>query len=260
MSIADFREGESALLVTAIHAGHALRGSLLMNCRLNAGQRFREEDPFTDQWVGIGDNRIIGLRSRFEVDLNRPRGMAVYQKPEDAWGLEVWQTPLPKEELDRSLAEFDRFYARTQQMVHRMLQRHPLVVVYDIHSYNHQRNGPGVLAHQSTDPEINLGTAHMQLTHWAPVVERLKTSLSAPDANGRIWDVQENVKFRGGHFTQWLYATFGERVCPIAIEFKKVFMDEWTGVPDASVIAVIKDLLARSIEPVMNVAYALRTA
>ena len=30
-------------------------------------------------------------RSRFEVDLNRPREEAVYRVPEDCWGLDVWR-------------------------------------------------------------------------------------------------------------------------------------------------------------------------
>lgn len=260
MTIADFAEGESALLVTAIHAGHALRGSLWVQCMLNAGQRLLEEDPFTDRWTFISDNRIVGLRSRFEVDLNRPREKAVYQRPEDAWGLQVWRASLSEDEIAFSLAEFDRFYTRTERMLERMLQRHPVVVVYDLHSYNHQRGGPGLMADPRTDPEINLGTANMDRTVWAPVVEQLMTSLRVPDATGRRWDVQENVKFRGGYFTKWLHTTFGDRVCPIAIEFKKVFMNEWTGVPDALSLAAIKELLACSTDPVMHAAHALRRA
>ena len=36
-------------------------------------------------------NRIIVNRSRFEVDINRPRDKAVYITPEDAWGLHIWK-------------------------------------------------------------------------------------------------------------------------------------------------------------------------
>jgi hypothetical protein len=34
---------------------------------------------------------MITHRSRFEVDLNRPRREAVYRIPEDAWGLDIWR-------------------------------------------------------------------------------------------------------------------------------------------------------------------------
>jgi cardiolipin synthase A/B len=46
-------------------------------------------DPFTAQLARVAPTRLIALRSRFEVDLNRPRERAVYRGPADAWGLEV---------------------------------------------------------------------------------------------------------------------------------------------------------------------------
>src|SRR5689334_21156460 len=100
---AEFTEGSSALLVTAIHAGSAMRSSLQALCALDAAQRLREEDPFTDRWTRISDNRIVGLRSRFEVDLNRPREKAVYRVPADCWGLQAWKKELPSSEVELSL-------------------------------------------------------------------------------------------------------------------------------------------------------------
>lgn len=258
--VADPAEGTSALLATAIHAGSAMRPELLARCALSAEERLREEDPFTDRWTAIADNRIIGLRSRFEVDLNRRREKAIYRSSEEAWGLNIWRSPLSDTEMDRSLEEYDRFYTRTGEFVERMLERHARVIIYDLHSYNHQRAGAGIIGDPVQNPEINLGTANLVREAWAPVVERLIASLREPDAGGKTWDVRENVKFRGGYFTQWLNERFGERVCPIAIEFKKTFMDEWTGTPDMQAIVRIKDLLGRSIEPVMRAAYALHTA
>ena len=49
-------------------------------------------------------------RSRFEVDLNRPRDEAVYRTPDMAWGLQVWKAPPPEDVVERSLAVHDRFY------------------------------------------------------------------------------------------------------------------------------------------------------
>jgi len=253
-------EGTSALLATAIHAGSDLRPDLLVRCALSAEERLREEDPYTERWTDIADNRIIGWCSRFEMDLNRPRMKAVYRSPEEAWGLHVWRAPLPLEEVERSLERYDAFYAMAEGLVERMLERHPRVIIYDLHSYNHQRGGPGILSDQQENPEINLGTANLQRDAWEPVVEQLITSLRGPDEGGKTWDVRENVKFKGGYFTQWLNERFGERVCPIAIEFKKTYMDEWTGAPDQEAIIRLKHLLARSVEPVMRAAHALRTA
>ena len=40
------------------------------------------------------------------------------------------------------------------------------------------------------------------------------------------------MRFRGGYLSQWLSERYPTTACTLALEFKKVFMDEWTGVPD----------------------------
>ena len=255
--LAEYRAGSSNILVTAIHAGSAMRSSMEKLCALDRSQRLREEDPFTDEWTTISDNRIIGLRSRFEMDLNRPREKAVYRVPDDCWGLQAWKGTLPLEEVERSLAGYDGFYERTGALVERLLDRHPRVFIYDLHSYNHQRQGPGIDDDPSGAPEINLGTAHIELPLWERVVDALTDALrTGPD--GRAYDVRANVKFKGGYFGQWLHDRSGPRVCPVAIEFKKVFMNEWTGEPDRAAIHRIGELLAASIGPVSHAMNSMR--
>ena len=36
----------------------------------------------------------------------------------------------------------------------------------------------------------------------------------------------------GGQFSRWVHETYPDAGCSLAIEFKKTFMDEWTGQPD----------------------------
>ncbi len=79
--------GDGPLVATAIHDGHEVRPELLPYMAISETDRLREEDPFTADWMPMAPTQIVGLRSRFEVDLNRPRDKAVYLKPEDAWGL-----------------------------------------------------------------------------------------------------------------------------------------------------------------------------
>ncbi len=104
------------IVATAIHDGHLLREELTELVALTENERLREEDPFTAKWTTIGDTQIVGLQSRFEVDLNRPREKAVYQKPEDAWGLKVWKNEPSKELVTRSLEEYDAFYKDAYQI------------------------------------------------------------------------------------------------------------------------------------------------
>ena len=84
-------KGDSPIVAAAVHDGHELRAEVAKLMALGDSERKREEDPYTGGWTAVAPTRIIGLNSRFEVDLNRPREKAVYLTPEDAWGLDVWR-------------------------------------------------------------------------------------------------------------------------------------------------------------------------
>lgn len=226
-------EGEGPILATAIHNGHELREELLEKIALTEEERLREEDPFTGGWTVVSPTRIVSLQSRFEVDFNRSRDMAVYRKPEDAWGLTVWKEPLAEDCLGRSLAVYDAFYEEVQGLLQRMLKRYGSAVVLDLHSYNHMRGGPArPPADAVGNPEVNLGTGTMSEAarrRWSPLIEGFMSDLREFDYLGRKLDVRENVKFRGGYFPKWIHETFEGKVCALSVEFKKFFMDEWSG-------------------------------
>jgi N-formylglutamate deformylase len=101
--------GNGPVIAAAIHDGHDLRDEVKEIISLTENERLREEDPFTGVMTKAGDMQIIGLRSRFEIDLNRPREKAVYLNPEDAWGLKVWKKELPDLIKQTSLEEYDAF-------------------------------------------------------------------------------------------------------------------------------------------------------
>lgn len=224
---------------------------------LDDAGRLREEDPFSARWTTITDNRVVVHRSRFEVDLNRPREKAVYRVPADAWGLRVWNTELPELLLDESRAQYDSFYNAFHDYVVGLLQKHDRLVVYDLHTYNHRRDGPDAPpADPIANPEVNVGTGTMP-PHWGPVASAFISTLRDIDFDGHSMDVRENVKFQGGNFARWIHTTFPDRVCALSIEFKKTFMDEWTGTPDESRIDRIHEALSSTIPGVLE---ALRTA
>ena len=85
---------------------------------------------------------------------------------------------------------------------------------------------------------------------WAPIVNRFNKDLRNFDYMGRSLDVRENVKFKGGFFPLWLHSTYPKRVCVISIEFKKFFMDEWTGQPDHDHISAIGRALQQAADGV----------
>lgn len=247
-------DGHSRVVTTAIHDGNALRSDLLPFITLDGPNRLREEDPFTGRWASISDTRVVGVRSRFEVDLNRPRNKAVYLRPEDAWGLTVYHDGLPVDVLQRSLAEYDSFYDVMQSFFSKQAEIHGTFVVLDLHTYNHRRGGPSAKpAMIENNPEVNIGTGTMSdRRRWAPVIDRFMSDLSAFHYNGRHLDVRENVKFLGGHFASWIHATFPENACVLSVEFKKFFMDEWSGNPDDEQVELIQDALESTLPGVFS--------
>lgn len=241
------------LIATAIHHGHLMRNELLPYLAIDEATRLREEDPYTGCWTRIADTRVVMMRSRFEVDLNRPPEKAIYQQPEDAWGLRVWKSPLPVGCVERSREEYDLFYSTIENLCAEFLERHPRIVVFDLHSYNHRRNGPGgEIADPDENPVINVGTGTLDRDRWGDVVDAfINRTRECDDPDGRPLDVRENVKFFGGHFPDWLHQRFPENVCALAIEVKKVFMNEWTGAPNPVQLRRIGAALAHAADGVL---------
>jgi hypothetical protein len=222
--------GDGPLVACAIHDGHDICHNLTACLRLSDAERLYEEDPYTDLWTSFAPTRIVVRRSRFEVDLNRPRDQAIYLTPADAWGLNVWNCPPTPEMVARSLRIYDAFYAHLRLLLEQLVDQYGRIVVFDLHSYNHRRDEYGRLsADPALNPEINLGTGTMDRRRWGAIVERWLADMRSFDYCGRRLDVRENVKFFGGNLPGWIHQRFPDSVCALAIEVKKFFMDEWTG-------------------------------
>lgn len=244
----DITRGSDPIVATAIHDGHELRPEVAEWMVLADDGRRREEDPHTGRWVHVAPTQIVVRRSRFEVDLNRPRDRAVYRTPADAWGLTVYRADLPQGLIDRSLAQYDAFYTEVDRVLSDVLTRHPVAVVLDLHTYNHRRDGPtGDPADPEANPEVNLGTGTLDRERFGRIAEGFLRDMRAFDFDGRSLDARENVKFQGGHFSRWIHERFPGRVGALAIEFKKFFMDEWTGVVDERAHQTISRALSSAV-------------
>lgn len=233
-----------ALAAFAIHDGHTIRPDLVSSLSINEDQRYREEDPFTGRLAEVVETHVIVNMSRFEVDLNRPRETAVYRKPEDAWGLDVWKGGISDDMVEGSLRFYDSFYKDAYDLLKRLEGVYGKFVVLDLHSYCHRRGGPGEPAEPAANnPDINVGTGTMNRHLWANIVDRFVSDIGSRKVLGRPVDVRENVKFRGGYFPQWVHQTFPETGCCIAIEVKKIFMDEWSGVLNEAAFKDVREAL-----------------
>lgn len=243
---------DGPVVATAIHDGHAIRPTLRAAMALPDPERMREEDPLTGMLTRVGDVRIQVPASRFELDLNRPRDRAVYARPDDCWGLDVWHAPLAQAEIDRSLAGWDRFHAMVAELLERLLERWDAVLLLDLHSYNHRRDGADAApAPQDANPDIELGLTTADPERWGPTCERFAAALRATPVRGRSPDVRANVRFpTGGDFPERVYAQWGSRVCTISPEYKKIFMDEHSGQADIAALYALREGLQRAVDEV----------
>lgn len=240
------QRGPGPIVATAIHDGHDLRPEVAAQMVLDDADRLREEDPFTGQAVRGVPTHVIAHRSRFEFDLNRGPADAVYQTPEQCWGLEVWRQPPAQTLVEGSLAIHTAYYGMLGQLLDGIAAEHKRFVVLDVHSYNHRRGGARAEPEsQAKAPDINIGTFSMPRDRWAFLLDPLMEAMRAFDFNGRELDVRENVAFEGrGEQTRFIHARYPEQGCAIAIEFKKFFMDEWTGEPDEQELEAMRRFIA----------------
>ncbi len=245
--------GSGPIIGVANHHGHALRPEVEALMALDEATRLREEDPYTGGWAQIAPAWMVGMHSRFEVDLNRPRETAVYLRPEDAWGLDIWKQPPSAAIIETSLADYDAYYRALALLAEKKQHEHGRFVVLDLHSYNHRRAGPTAPpADPAENPEVNIGTGTMDRQRWGPLVDRFMHELRDFDFMGRHLDVRENVKFVGRQFPSWIHQHYPESGCAIAIEFKKFFMDEWTGELYRESYAAITEALRATLPGILE--------
>jgi hypothetical protein len=162
----------------------------------------------------------------------------------------VWSESLPHPIIENSLQRYDEIYAQLAAYFDSLLRIHKRLIIYDLHSYNHRREGYDKYAPVEENPDVNIGTANINKTVWAPVLDTLMNCMTKYNFEGRHLSIGENIKFKGGYFGQWLQERYADLVCPIAIEFKKFFMNEWTGESDENQLSHIRELLISTLQPV----------
>lgn len=241
------QEQSTPFIAVALHDGHSIEHALKRFLLLDEQGRSREEDPYT--WYMIEHLPITKVRvhaSRFQTDLNRVKDKAIYQTPEDAWGLEVWNN-IPAELIDKLYNNYDVFYEAMYELIDKTIALHGFAVVLDVHTYNHRRDSPDEQSPDSTHPEINLGTAYNS-EKWRKLFTKYTNFISGYNMMNQTPDARENIIFKGGGFAQQIIKRYGDKCGVLSIEFKKTFMDEWTGVAAIEHIMEIKKLLSASLE------------
>ena len=242
----------SPVVATAIHNGHELRNEISEAIALGEATRLREEDAHTSDFISGFENRVIVHRSRFEVDINRPRVEAVYETPDDAWGLQLWKSKLSPAVVRRSRELHDEFYAQLRDTLDSLTEAHGGFVLYDVHSYNHRRQGPDhPPADPRDNPQVNLGTGSLP-TRWRPVADAFLGAMRSARVGDEPIDARENVKFMGRELAAFVHEHYGETSAALAIEFRKDYVDEWTDEVRPRVQKELIVALEQTVEPVID--------
>ena len=111
-----------------------------------------------------------------------------------------------------------------------------------MHSYNHRCRGRDAAPEPAAcNPEVNVGTGALN-GRCERAVATFVEALGDQQVGDHRLDVRVNVRFRGGYLCRWVVDHYPQ-ACPLAIEFKKVFMDEWTGECDDAHVSELREAL-----------------
>lgn len=219
---------------TAVHDGHQFRKSLWENCLHTEYERWYEEDPCTKEMVQSHPIVIAGLDSRFEYDLNREPERAIY---EDAWGKQLWRSPLAGNERQHSLAKHQTFYNVIDALVNQIEKKYGKAIVFDMHSYNWKRWDRAV-------PAWNLGTTNIDNDRFGDLVESWSQKLGSMDLPHGIESTSGiNDTFQGnGYLLKHITENF-KNTLVLATEISKIYCDEEIGTIFPEVVRSVEDHL-----------------
>lgn len=223
----------------AVHDGHQFRNELWDNCLHTEYERWYEEDPATKEMVASQPIVIAGTDSRFEYDLNRAPENAIY---EDAWGKQLWKTPLSEQMRQKSLQKHTNFYKVVHALIHKIEQLFGCCVVYDMHSYNWKRWDREV-------PTWNLGTSNVDQKRYKDEIESWRALLGEMKLPNDIKSTSKvNDTFQGnGYFLKYITQNFNHTLV-LATEIAKVYCDELTQIMYPEVVAAVERSLRKNLK------------
>ncbi|MCK5137329.1 MAG: N-formylglutamate amidohydrolase [Bacteroidales bacterium] len=215
-------------LGVALHTGRRVRQELLEALDVPREDRFREEDSYTDYFVNDFPLQLIARDSRFEYDLNWEIEKCIYPAEEKKWGFQIWNRPLNHGEIETTYDKYKEFYALLDLLIGYIIENQDFAMLFDIHSYCYQRKAR-TNWWEDMKPEINLGTRYINRAYFSPLIDLFMVGVSGITLDGHTLRVAENDVFPGGYLTRKYAKSHNQQVLVLAIEFKKIFMDEWTG-------------------------------
>ncbi|MDX1301275.1 flavohemoglobin expression-modulating QEGLA motif protein [Photobacterium sp.] len=233
-------------VATAIHHGHRLRDDLAAKCALTESERYFEEDPHTGDFISSLPIVFQGEDSRYEYDLNRAPNNCVY---EQAWGKEVWTSPLSTLERVHSERKHARYYRIIKCMVETLEKEFGICLLYDLHSYNYQRI-------EKLAPTFNVGTKQVNTRRWHKAINDFISRLGGIALPNLEVIASENDVFQGMGYQATFIKQHFTKTLILPLEIKKIYMDEARGESYPLVIEKLKEGLKTVISE--HAAFTLR--
>jgi uncharacterized protein (TIGR02421 family) len=222
---------------TAIHDGNRLRADLRQKIALTEYERWYEEDPNTADFITSMPITVTGLDSRFEYDLNRSPEECIY---EEAWGKKVWKRKLSSQEIRVSMEKHANYFRVIHALISKIESLYEGCIVYDIHSFNHQRWEREVPLFNIGTELVNRDRFRAYIGHW---IEELG-KIILPDIPVRV---EENDVFPGkGYHLMYISRQFPGTLV-LATEIKKVYCNELTGDLYPKVLSTLQKRLKTAI-------------
>lgn len=253
MGTAEFHFSEPACyLGVALHNGNRVRAGLRNVMEVGRKARFREEDPYTERFIESFPLRLIARDSRFEYDLNWEKEKCIYPYEEKKWGLQVWKRPLTLPEIESTHLKYTEFHSLLDMVLQSILRNCPKAILFDMHSFCYLRDGP-VNWWEDDKPDINLGTRHILRERFSAEIDLFLRESALIRIGGRTLRVGENALFSGGFLTRKYREIHPDRLLVLAVEYKKIFMDERSGELYPERLEILRDQLLLTKERMLRI-------
>lgn len=226
------------IIGTAIHSGHRVVSPFSENLLVSENERRFEEDPFTGDFISSLPITLQVVDSRYFYDLNRHPQECIY---DEAWGKRVWKRNLVSAEVRVIQEHHQRYYRILGHLMSELEKRFLRCIVYDVHSYNYARIA-------GRPPLFNIGTHYINRPLYKPILEALRSSLSAVELNG----VESRCVFDGvftgkGYQAAYLSEHHPDSLC-IPLEIKKIFMNEQNFTCSKDIFSDLKGQLDQALK------------
>ena len=204
---------------SAIHDGSNLRPDLKTKIEYDEYSRWYEEDPSTGDFIASMPITLTGHDSRFEYDLNRRPEECILEK---AWGKNVWKKKLTPKDQQKSLQKHANYFKVTHALISKLEELFGGCIVYDVHSYNHERWDRKV-------PLFNIGVERLDMKRFGSVIEHWRSELETIKLeNIENVSAVNDVFYGRGYNLEYISDNF-KNTLVLATEIKKVYCNELTG-------------------------------